>query len=194
MANLDRSRIFNKLVQKPFQILPVQRRILERERELNQQSPQHPLLGDHIETFFGASFVFIGRAKISRRHRLGIRQRRMGEGAIEFGGEPKFRIYRCNLVAPKLGQLGANVPIKRSVDLHQIKALRQNLQRMLLAARQAVRIDDTFPVFVRPASDTDTNSSGKFHLQVGTYRNLTQPIEGWSGVRSISQRRMKKDG
>src|SRR5690242_5301456 len=95
----------------------------------------------------------------------------MSEGTVQLCGENKLRIDGFDLSAPEFRQLRLDVSVEGSVDLNYIKTARQNFQRMLLPALHASRIEDSLPVFVRPASRAHPNSARLRHMpEISTWR------------------------
>ena len=65
-------------------------------------------------------------------------------------------LTRARLAAPQLAPLRLDVAVERGVDLEHVDVLRQVLDRMLRLL-DLRRIDDAFPVFVRPAGSSNVN-------------------------------------
>jgi hypothetical protein len=85
---------------------------------------------------------------------------------VQLGGKQEIRIRVASDLCPELCQFGLYVPVERGVDLDQIKAARDNFQGMLFTPRHARRVQDAFPVFVRPASRTDADLTTCEHLLI----------------------------
>src|SRR5439155_23653025 len=82
------------------------------------------------------------------------RKRRVGERPVQLSGKKKTRIDLGNDPRPKPRNLRLDVSVKRSVDFDCIKAAGHDLQRMPLSSRHAGRVQDPFPVLVRPSGGT----------------------------------------
>ena len=140
-----------------FQIFAVQRCVLERNRKLNQQRAQLPFPRQRFQSLARQGFVFIvgpdGSGRSGLHHGHGI----VGERTMQLGGEHEIWIHRLGLPRPQLGQVRLDVSVKRSVDLHHVKAARQDFQRMLLAVLHSRRIENSLPVFVRPAGSANAD-------------------------------------
>src|SRR5579872_6133085 len=90
---------------------------------------------------------------------------------MQLGGEHKLRIDR-DFAHPKLHQLRLDVSIKRSVDLHHIKALRQKFQPMLFAPRHSRRIENSLPILVSPSGRANANLARCVHGNVRAISSL----------------------
>ena len=81
---------------------------------------------------------------------------------------------------PEFRQVRLDVSVEGRVDLDHVDAARQDIERMLFAVLHPGRIEDSLPVFVRPAGSTDADLRGYFHC-------VRQIIACWQV--SIGQRR-----
>jgi lauroyl/myristoyl acyltransferase len=79
---------------------------------------------------------------------------------MQFGGESKTWIHRLRFPYPEFGKMRLYVTVERGVDLHHVKTARQNFEGMLLAMLHSGRVEDSFPVLVRPASSADSDWGG----------------------------------
>ena len=59
VAHFDDARIFDELAQQPVEIFAVQRSVFERQGKLNEERAEASVIGESVETFAGASFVFV---------------------------------------------------------------------------------------------------------------------------------------
>src|SRR5258708_19137923 len=72
---------------------------------------------------------------------------------MQLGGEHEVGIHRLRFLYPEFCQMGLDVSVERGVDLHHVKAARQNLEWMLLPVLHSWRVEDFFPVPVGPAGN-----------------------------------------
>ena len=124
--------------------------------KLDEERAQPSFAGEGVEAFAGAGFVFVGGANGGGGSGLHHGDGRVGEGAIEFGGEKKFRIHRRDLAAPELGQFRLQRSVKRGIDFGGVEEARQIFQRMPCGAA-CPGDKDSLPVFVRPSSRADAD-------------------------------------
>src|SRR5437879_11053717 len=97
MAYFDGPRKFDELPQQTFQVFAVQCSVLERDRELNQQSAEFSGCRKSFQTFSRQSFIFIIGTDRSSGSRLYSGQWRVGKRPMQLGGEKKTGIsVGCN--------------------------------------------------------------------------------------------------
>src|ERR1700693_4707151 len=82
---------------------------------------------------------------------------------MQLGGEHEIWIHRLRFPHPEFGQMWLDVSVERRVDLHHVEAARQNLKGMLFPVLHSGRIEDSFPVFVRPAGGANADWGGYVH-------------------------------
>src|SRR5438132_5469557 len=87
----------------------------------------------------------------------------MRKRTMQFGGEHKISIHCKRLARPHLRQLRLDVPVKRSIDLYQIKALCQIFQRMFPSPLHPRRVKHTFPILIGPPGSADADLRRRFH-------------------------------
>src|SRR5207248_1591207 len=116
VAHFDHARIFDELAQQAIEIFAVQRGIFERHGKLDEQRAQLPFPGKGVEAFAGAGFVVVGGTDAGGGSGLHYGERRVGEGAVKFGGEEEILVYRGDFAAPQLGRLGFQRSVERGVD------------------------------------------------------------------------------
>ncbi len=105
VAHFHHSRIFDELAQQALQIIAVERGVFERHGELDQQRAEVSFVGDRVEAFAGAGFVFVGGTDGRGRRGLHHRDGRVREGAVEFRGEEEILVYRRYFAAPQFSPL-----------------------------------------------------------------------------------------
>src|SRR5215469_4336979 len=94
----------------------------------------------------------------------------MRECPVQLGGEEKLRIDRRYSLAPQLGHFRLQRTVKRGVDLGGIEESRQILQGMQLPPLHPRRIEDSFPIFIRPPRRADANGRVRGTLPRHTLR------------------------
>src|SRR5881628_499238 len=144
--------ILNELPRQVLHILAVERRVLERDGKLNEQRAQPALTCKRFKSLPSELFVFVIRADAGGRSWFHDGEGIMGKGAMQFRGEHEFRIHRGRPMHPELGYVWLDVSVKRSIDLDHVEALRQQIKGMLLAMLHPRGIQNSLPIFVRPAS------------------------------------------
>ena len=157
VAHFDDARIFDELAQEPIEIFAIERSVFERQGELNEEGAEASVIGENVETFTGASFVVVSGTDGRRGGRTYHRYGGVGEGAIQLGREKKIGVHGRDPAAPELGELGLDRSVERRVDLGGIEEAGEIFKRMQLAVLHTGWIEDTFPVFVGPASSAETN-------------------------------------
>ena len=89
----------------------------------------------------------------------------MGEWVNAGRVSPKQKawIYRSHFSAPDLGQLRLDRPVEGSVYLSCIEEASQVFKRMQPVPLHARRIENPFPVFVRPSGRANADLMREFH-------------------------------
>src|SRR5581483_7965493 len=161
VADFDHSRVFAKALQEGREVGAVFLGVLERNGKLDEQSAEFIFGGDGVEAGLGERFVFGIGLDGGGGSGFDDRDRRVGEGAVELGGEEEFRIHFGG-AGPLAAKAGLDVSVERCVDLDQVEVLREKSDGML-AALQSLWVDGPFPVLVGPASGTDADWLGRRH-------------------------------
>src|SRR5437879_13569485 len=86
MAYFDGPRKFDELPQQTFQVFAVQCSVLERDRELNQQSAELSGCRKSFQTFSRQAYIFIMRTARSGGMRAYSDQWRVGNRPMQLGG------------------------------------------------------------------------------------------------------------
>ena len=82
---------------------------------------------------------------------------------MQLGRENKIRIDRRCLPAPEPSQFWPDVSVKRSIDFDDVEEASQKFYGMNFLARYFGRLEDSVPVFIRPAGSPDADSRSVFH-------------------------------
>jgi len=157
VAHFDDAGILDELAEEAIEIFAVERSVLERQRELNEEGAETSVIGEDVKTLTGASFVVVGGTDGRGGGRTYYRNGGVGEGAIQLGREQKIGVHGRDPAAPELGELGLDRSVERRVDLGGVEKAGEIFKRMQLAVLHPGWIEDTFPIFVGPASGAEAN-------------------------------------
>lgn len=130
----------------PDQKFAILRSEPERPRKLHQQRAEFSLLHQWLNAIFEV------------RHFSLLQNPRVGEALVQFGRESKQRIG-LHLPDPQLHDFRFKRLIKRTVDLDDIKASREDFERML-PRRMSAWKDKSVPVRISPSGGTDVEGGG----------------------------------
>ncbi len=142
------ARIFDELAQQDFDVFPVQRRVLEGNRKLDQQRGELSRRSEGAEAFPRQAFVFVVRLDGSSGSGLHGGQPGMSERTVQFGSEHKLGVHRAHFARPELGQFRLDMAVERGINFHHVEGPRQHFQGVHLLARHFRRIENSFPVFI----------------------------------------------
>ena len=162
VTDFDDKRVLAELVEQFIKVIAIAVRVLERDRELQQQGAQHILAGDRIQASLGELFVFGAYLDGLRRRALNHCNRRMGKGPVELRGEQEPGIHGARFAAPQLSPFGFDVAVERGIDLEHVEVARHVLDGVVRLF-DLRRIDDAFPVLVRPARSSHVDVRLRCH-------------------------------
>src|SRR3981189_3660104 len=96
---------------------------------------------------------------------------------MQFGRENKIRIDRRRLPAPEPSQFWPDVSVKRSIDFDDVEEASQKFYGMNFLARYFGRVEDSVPVFIRPAGSSNADSRRRVHEQGGQMSQVSTGME-----------------